>query len=86
MSKSPVAQYAYDAAGRLREVWDPRVSPALKTAYDYDAAGHVIGQQARRGQQVVSFRCEKEQVGMLGRYLGQPVSYTHLTLPTSDLV
>lgn len=27
--------------------------------------------QARRGQQVVSFRCEKEQVGMLGRYLGQ---------------
>ena len=42
VSKSPVAQYAYDAAGRLREVWDPRVSPALKTAYDYDAAGHVI--------------------------------------------
>lgn len=27
--------------------------------------------QARRGEQVVSFRLEKEQVGMLGRYLGQ---------------
>ncbi len=27
--------------------------------------------QARRGEQVVALRCEKEQVGMLGRYLGQ---------------
>ena len=27
--------------------------------------------QARFGQQVVALRCEKEQVGMLGRYLGQ---------------
>ena len=27
--------------------------------------------QARQGQQVVTFRLEKEQVGMLGRYLGQ---------------
>ncbi|MEU9144088.1 DNRLRE domain-containing protein [Streptomyces sp. NPDC048349] len=34
-------RYAYDAAGRLREVWDPRVSPALKTGYQYDAAGRV---------------------------------------------
>ncbi|GAA2364373.1 hypothetical protein GCM10010404_18270 [Nonomuraea africana] len=36
-----IAQYAYDAAGRLAEVWDPRISPALKTAYRYDAAGRV---------------------------------------------
>ncbi|MFJ2780824.1 DNRLRE domain-containing protein [Kitasatospora sp. NPDC087315] len=36
-----VTQYAYDDAGRLREVWDPRISPALKTAYGYDAAGRV---------------------------------------------
>ncbi|MFI5934036.1 LamG-like jellyroll fold domain-containing protein [Actinoplanes sp. NPDC051494] len=35
------ARYAYDADGRLREVWDPRVSPALKTRYGYDAAGRV---------------------------------------------
>ncbi|MGA5772054.1 DNRLRE domain-containing protein [Streptomyces pseudogriseolus] len=38
---TPVAKYAYDDAGRLRETWDPRISPALKTAYSYDAAGRV---------------------------------------------
>ncbi|MDQ1013133.1 RHS repeat-associated protein [Streptomyces sp. V4I23] len=36
-----IAAYAYDDSGRLREVWDPRISPALKTAYDYDTAGGV---------------------------------------------
>ncbi|MDW8807645.1 sugar-binding protein [Streptomyces scabiei] len=36
-----VARYAYDADGRLRETWDPRISPALKTAYGYDSAGRV---------------------------------------------
>ncbi|MFC6083600.1 LamG-like jellyroll fold domain-containing protein [Sphaerisporangium aureirubrum] len=36
-----VARYAYDHLGRLREVWDPRVSPVLKTGYEYDAAGRV---------------------------------------------
>ncbi|MBW8737701.1 MAG: RHS repeat-associated core domain-containing protein [Streptomyces turgidiscabies] len=37
-----VSQYAYDTSGRLREQWDPRISPALKTAYTYDSAGRVI--------------------------------------------
>ncbi|MEU9886129.1 DNRLRE domain-containing protein [Sphaerisporangium sp. NPDC051011] len=37
-----IAQYAYDATGRLREAWDPRITPALKTAYGYDTAGRVI--------------------------------------------
>ncbi|WP_436535954.1 LamG-like jellyroll fold domain-containing protein [Actinoplanes sp. HUAS TT8] len=37
-----VARYAYDNLGRLREVWDPRISPALKTAYEYDAVGRVV--------------------------------------------
>lgn len=37
-----LVEYAYDAEGRLRAVWDPRISPALKTTYGYDAAGHVI--------------------------------------------
>jgi RHS repeat-associated protein len=51
MTTRAVAQYAYDSEGRLRAEWDPRVSPALKTTYDYDAAGHVTvltlpGQQA----------------------------------------
>jgi RHS repeat-associated protein len=36
-----VARYAYDDRGQLREVWDPRVSPALKTSYEYDGAGRV---------------------------------------------
>lgn len=39
-----VSQYAYDASGRLREQWDPRISPALKTAYTYDSAGRVLTQ------------------------------------------
>jgi YD repeat-containing protein len=36
-----VAQYAYDTKGRLRAEWDPRISPALKMVYGYDAEGHV---------------------------------------------
>ncbi|WP_354394849.1 DNRLRE domain-containing protein [Streptomyces atratus] len=36
-----VAKYAYDDAGRLRETWDPRVTPALKTTYAYDSTGRV---------------------------------------------
>jgi RHS repeat-associated protein len=38
---SAVAQYSYDNSGRLREEWDPRSSPALKTTYSYDSAGRV---------------------------------------------
>lgn len=41
METITLAQYAYDKQGRLRAEWDPRVSPALKTAYGYDAEGHV---------------------------------------------
>ncbi|WP_267884805.1 phospholipase A2 [Streptomyces sp. NRRL S-87] len=37
-----IASYQYDKDGRLREVWDPRVSPAQKKTYDYDAAGRVV--------------------------------------------
>ncbi|WP_254876554.1 DNRLRE domain-containing protein [Streptomyces sp. CAI-85] len=36
-----VAQYAYAANGRLRQVWDPRISPALKSEYTYDSDGRV---------------------------------------------
>ncbi|MFF5146707.1 DNRLRE domain-containing protein [Streptomyces sp. NPDC013157] len=36
-----VSQYSYDTSGRLREQWDPRISPALKTAYTYDSAGRI---------------------------------------------
>ncbi|MFD4718241.1 RHS repeat-associated core domain-containing protein [Streptomyces sp. NPDC058423] len=36
-----VARYAYDDQGRLRQSWDPRISPALKNEYGYDSAGRV---------------------------------------------
>jgi streptogramin lyase len=39
--KVAVARYAYDAKGRLRAEWDPRVKPEAKTVYGYDAEGHV---------------------------------------------
>jgi RHS repeat-associated protein len=41
MATTTVAQYSYDARGRLRAEWDPRISPALKTTYGYDSEGHV---------------------------------------------
>jgi DNA-binding beta-propeller fold protein YncE len=41
METKPVAEYAYDKKGRLRAEWDPRISPALKTTYGYDAEGHI---------------------------------------------
>jgi DNA-binding beta-propeller fold protein YncE len=41
MSEPVVAQYLYDNKGRLRAEWDPRISPALKTVYGYDAEGHL---------------------------------------------
>ncbi len=41
MTTTAVAQYSYDGQGRLRSEWDPRISPALRTTYGYDAEGHV---------------------------------------------
>lgn len=41
--------------------------------------------QARRGNQVVSFRLEKEQVGMLGQYLGQLAQAMGTTEPERDI-
>ena len=41
MKEPTVAEYLYDKQGRLRAVWDPRISPALKTKYGYDGEGHV---------------------------------------------
>lgn len=38
---SVIAQYAYDTAGQLRQEWDPRISPALKTGYTYDSSGRI---------------------------------------------
>ncbi len=41
-TESVVAEYAYDAKGRLRAEWNPEVTPSpLKTTYGYDSEGHV---------------------------------------------
>jgi hypothetical protein len=50
MKTKAVAKYAYDKGGRLRAEWNPQISPALKTMYGYDAAGHVTA-LAGAGQQ-----------------------------------
>ncbi|MFL5833895.1 MAG: DNRLRE domain-containing protein [Solirubrobacterales bacterium] len=36
-----VAQYSYDAEGRLAAAWDPRISPSLKETYTYNATGQI---------------------------------------------
>ncbi|MEU6374579.1 DNRLRE domain-containing protein [Streptomyces sp. NPDC046909] len=36
-----VTSYAYGSSGKLRQVWDPRTSPALKTEYTYDSDDRV---------------------------------------------
>ncbi|MFD9244535.1 DNRLRE domain-containing protein [Streptomyces sp. NPDC059556] len=36
-----VQTYRYDASGRLRETWNPQISPSLKTSHSYDTAGRV---------------------------------------------
>lgn len=41
MESNPVAEYAYDQAGRLRAEWNPQASSELKTTYGYDAEGHI---------------------------------------------
>jgi RHS repeat-associated protein len=41
-TESVVAEYAYDAKGRLRAEWNPEVTPSpLKTTYGYDSEGYV---------------------------------------------
>lgn len=41
MATDTVASYSYDSNGRLRAAWDPRISPALKVHYGYDAGGRL---------------------------------------------
>jgi RHS repeat-associated protein len=36
-----VARYEYYPDGRLKEAWDPRISPPLKETYIYDSQGHL---------------------------------------------
>lgn len=41
MTTVPIAAYGYDTTGHLRQAWDPRISPALKTGYTYDSTGRL---------------------------------------------
>jgi RHS repeat-associated protein len=50
MTTTAVADYTYDGEGRLRAEWDPAITPALKTTYGYDSAGHVTS-VSQPGQQ-----------------------------------
>ncbi|WP_340377634.1 DNRLRE domain-containing protein [Streptomyces sp. SS7] len=36
-----VQTYRYDGSGRLRQAWNPQITPLLKTEYAYDSAGRV---------------------------------------------
>ncbi|WP_237527769.1 RHS repeat-associated core domain-containing protein [Streptomyces sp. SID2119] len=36
-----VQTYLYDSSGRLRQTWNPQITPSLKTEYAYDGAGRV---------------------------------------------
>ncbi|WP_435863881.1 RHS repeat-associated core domain-containing protein [Streptomyces microflavus] len=36
-----VQTYLYDSSGRLRQTWNPQITPSLKTEYAYDSAGRV---------------------------------------------
>src|SRR6476646_3105039 len=36
-----VAKYEYEPSGRLKAVYDPRISPALKETYTYNATGQI---------------------------------------------
>jgi RHS repeat-associated protein len=36
-----VAEYDYDSSGRLIAEWDPRIEPALKETYTYNATGQI---------------------------------------------
>ncbi|MFD9357894.1 DNRLRE domain-containing protein [Streptomyces sp. NPDC060031] len=38
-----VQAYTYDSDGKLRQTWNPLITPALKTEYGYDSAGRVTG-------------------------------------------
>ncbi|MFF9376643.1 DNRLRE domain-containing protein [Streptomyces griseoluteus] len=40
-TQETVSRYTYDTTGKLVEVWDPRISPALKDKYTYDSDGRV---------------------------------------------
>ncbi|BBH68306.1 hypothetical protein ACTI_49910 [Actinoplanes sp. OR16] len=49
-----VQAYAYDGSGRLREAWNPLITPSVKRKYAYDGSGHLT-QYTQPGEQPWSF-------------------------------
>ncbi|MEU9230365.1 RHS repeat-associated core domain-containing protein [Streptomyces massasporeus] len=45
-----VATYRYDAEGRLRQVWNPRLAQSTQTQYTYDTAGRVTSHRMSTDQ------------------------------------
>lgn len=45
-----VATYRYDAEGRLRQEWNPRLAQSTQTQYGYDAAGRITSYRAATDQ------------------------------------
>ena len=55
-TRTAIASYAYDTAGRLAQVHDPRITPALVTTYAYDSSGRVTAvTPAGKGEQPYRF-------------------------------
>ncbi|WP_433729524.1 DNRLRE domain-containing protein [Actinoplanes sp. CA-051413] len=61
-----VQAYAYDGSGRLREAWNPLITPAVKTRYAYDTAGHLT-QYTRSGDLPWSFGYDDGRLLQLSR-------------------
>lgn len=54
MGSWTVAQYSYNAEGRMTEEWDPRISPSLKETYTYKSDGQLASLRPP-GQEAWSF-------------------------------
>ncbi|MDN3293653.1 DNRLRE domain-containing protein [Streptomyces ficellus] len=81
-----VQTYAYDSTGRLRQAWNPQISPALKTEYGYDATGRVT-QLTAPGQLPWSFAYGKAgNAATAGDGMLLKVSRSGLAQGTADAV
>ncbi|WP_372499296.1 RHS repeat-associated core domain-containing protein [Streptomyces sudanensis] len=78
--------YLYDDAGRLRQTWNPQISPALKTEYGYDSAGRVT-QLTTPGQLPWTFTYGKAgNAATAGEGMLLKVSRAGLQQGTADVV
>ncbi len=81
-----VAKYRYDKRGLLRSEWDPRISPELKTTYNYNSEGQVVG-MTPPGQQewtftygAISGDANPGRLLSIGRYNPRLAKTAHITM------